>query len=483
MGWPWISAAFLLLLFAIAWPFSVDDAFILARYARRLAHGQGYTFNDGPPTDGVTGPLWLLPLWLGASLGLHPLWVGKVFGALATALGVGRLVSRVRRANLGRLLAPLTSLLCLSSVPLIIWPVAGLETGLATLVAIELALSVTQASAPGMLRAGGCAALCAWLRPELALFVLAMLVVLSVRAGRASPERHTNGAWRAWLVCSLGALSVLLFRFLMFGHWLPMSSAAKPSDLRHGLDYLASALGRPETLLALLVLLLARSTRGRSTWLQRSLLFALSAHALAVLLAGGDWMPGFRLLCPVVPLFAWVLALAFADLWRTRRVLFWALLVPLLSLRCLVLVQELSVARVAGLTREGAWPRLREVLRDKPGVIAAVDVGLLGEAHGGPILDLGGLTDPRIAYAPGGHLDKRLSSGWLAEQRVELFMLHSSEPIQVDSAGHVRWFRGFPVERRVLSLPWVIMNYRVLEVFSYHDEYHYVLLTPRSATP
>ena len=84
---------------------------------------------------------------------------------------------------------------------------------------------------------------------------------------------------------------------------------------------------------------------------------------------------------------------------------------------------------------------------------------------------------------PGGHLDKRLSSAWLAEQNVELFMLHSAAPVRVDDLGRVRWFQGFPVERRVLSLPWVIMNFRVLSVFSYHDGYHYVLLTPRASAP
>jgi len=62
-------------------------------------------------------------------------------------------------------------------------------------------------------------------------------------------------------------------------------------------------------------------------------------------------------------------------------------------------------------------------------------------------------------------------------------MLHSAEPVRVDAQGHVRWFQGFPVERRVLSMPWVIVNYRVLQVVSYHDAYHYVLLTKRASTP
>ena len=45
---------------ALAWPYTVDDAFIVARYAHNLAAGLGYAMNAHQPSDGVTGPLWLL---------------------------------------------------------------------------------------------------------------------------------------------------------------------------------------------------------------------------------------------------------------------------------------------------------------------------------------------------------------------------------------------------------------------------------------
>jgi hypothetical protein len=305
--------------------------------------------------------------------------------------------------------------------------------------------------------------------------VLAMLGVLSLRVGGA--------ARTAWLLASAGGLSVLLFRRLMFDHWLPMSSAAKPPSIQHGFEYLANAFLRPETWLAMGVVVLARITRRGSSALSTALAFSLCMHLLAVLLAGGDWMPGFRLLCPLVPLFAWWLAQNFAALWLRRRVLFWSLLLPLLALRGSVLVQEVGVARAAGLTREAALPKLRELLRDQRGLLAAVDVGLLGEAYSGPILDLAGLTEPVIAHARGGHLDKRIPSDWLEARGVSSFLLHSAEPVRVDTQRRLRWFQGFPVERRVLSMPWVMVNYRVLRVLSYHDAYHYVLLTRRGAAP
>ncbi|MFT3921079.1 MAG: hypothetical protein QM778_00960 [Myxococcales bacterium] len=473
--WSLVSACVLLGLFTLAWPFSVDDAFILARYARRLSAGQGYTFSDGPPTDGVTGPLWLLPLWLGARLGLHPLSVGKVLGGAAALVAVGRVVARAQVRALGRVHAPLTAAFCLTSVPLVIWPVAGLETGLATWLVTEIALGITRSPAPRIRWVGICVGLLAWLRPELAFFALVALGSLAVRAPKL--------AWRAWVIAGAFAIAVLAFRKLTFGHFLPMSGAAKPPELRHGIEYMRGPLLRPETGLAIAVFVVAlRVTRGQR-WFEFPLLLALSFHVLCVVLAGGDWMPGFRLLCPLVPVFAWCLARAFVAIWLKHRSLFWCLLVPLLTLRGLVVASELTTARAAGITRERALPQLRELLHAQSGLIAAVDVGWLGEAYPGPILDLGGLTDPRIAYLRGGHVDKRIASPWLRAQGVTLFMLHSAQPPRLDEQGRVRWFQGFPVERRVLSMPWVAANYRVSERFAYQPAYHYVLLTPRASAP
>src|SRR4051795_5751483 len=83
-------------LFALAWPFTVDDAFIAAHYARRLAGGLGYTFRPGPATDGVTGPLWLAPLVACARLGLDAATSAKCLGAAATLLSVWAVVRSAR---------------------------------------------------------------------------------------------------------------------------------------------------------------------------------------------------------------------------------------------------------------------------------------------------------------------------------------------------------------------------------------------------
>src|ERR1044071_1486389 len=83
--WLWLGSVWVAGIALYVWPFAIDDAFIVARYATRIARGASFTFNDGPPTDGVTGPLWLLPLVVGARCGADPLWVAKLVGWLCCA--------------------------------------------------------------------------------------------------------------------------------------------------------------------------------------------------------------------------------------------------------------------------------------------------------------------------------------------------------------------------------------------------------------
>src|SRR5690242_12771781 len=115
-----------------AWPFLVDDAFIVVRYAERLAQGAGYGFQAGPPTDGVTGPLWLLPLALAAFLGLPALLAAKLLGLFACAVASLLVLHTAWSGAYGRARAAWLALLLGTAGPLWVWAIGGLETGLAT---------------------------------------------------------------------------------------------------------------------------------------------------------------------------------------------------------------------------------------------------------------------------------------------------------------------------------------------------------------
>lgn len=450
---------------AAAWPWTVDDAWIVARYARRLAAGEGWTFVDGPPTDGVTGPLGLAPALAGELARGDPMLGLKVAGLAAGCAAGGWAAWAAGRKG------PRHAVVCAVLValwPLVgIWSVAGLETGLATLAATAVAIGLLERRA-GRLGAG--VAALAWLRPEAAAACLVALAVLGRERGRASAP--------AFVLAGLGAASIVAFRLAMFGALLPLSASAKPADLAHGLEYAARAglvvLG---VFGALPAFLAARAPGPR-----RGLALALGAHVLAVILAGGDWMPGFRLFVPFLPALALLMAGPLAERMapgepRARRAGAVAMLAGAVAVPLVAGGLAILDARAAGRAREEAGAALAAHLRAHARRVALVDVGYLGFATGLGVIDLGGVTDPAIAALPGGHVDKVIDPGVLLARDPDAVVLHSRIEPRVDARGRLRRFAGHPVEARVAAMPWVAAQLRVTRVQAYAPGVWYVVLS------
>jgi hypothetical protein len=77
--------------------------------------------------------------------------------------------------------------------------------------------------------------------------------------------------------------------------------------------------------------------------------------------------------------------------------------------------------------------------------IGAVDVGWLGAATAAHLVDFAGVTDPAVAYLPGGHTSKRLPRDFLERQRIDTLVLRRSA-----GAAAQRW--AYQVDARVLTL-------------------------------
>ncbi|MEM9191984.1 MAG: hypothetical protein AAGF12_22615 [Myxococcota bacterium] len=463
---------------SLSWPFTVDDAFITARYAGRVAEGLGYTFHDGPPTDGVTGPLWLLPLVAAEWAGFDAVVTAKLFGAGCTLAAVGLVVVRLRRRALGRRAAWVATLLMGVSATIGVWSVAGLETGAATLVFTMLGLQLLERRTPitdplgarpsppwPRVVTGALLASCVpALRPELTMAT----VVLAGGFAALFPRR--GFAVGLGLVAGLGAMVV--FRLSMFGSALPLAASAKPGEFVHGLGYVGA--GALLTLGALVPLIAVAAFHGALRI--RVAALAVAVHIAAVAAAGGDWMPGFRLLAPVLPLAGYLAAVGAARLSLRRR----SLMVALGCVGVSILVSGLDLAanlprmREAGATQEQAGGQLRASLEGVTSV-ALVDIGYASYRQPFRVLDLGGLTDPTIARLPGGHLSKRLPTGLLETWDPEAIVLHSAtRPEVVD--GELRSLRGYPVEMQVARLDAVRRGYQVATVIRYAPNYHYVVL-------
>jgi hypothetical protein len=481
----YMTIAAILVVGLCAWPYTVDDAFIVARYASRLAGGRGYTFNDGSATDGVTGPLWLLPGVIASLAHLEPVWAAKSLGLACMALACGLLVKRLSRRARGTTYACSAAALFACQPELGGWGVAGLETGAATLVLTGAWLTLT--ARPSLSRRvflGALLGVLPWLRPELLAASGVILITAAWRLGwaRASP---------VFALSALGLLSLIAFRWRTFGSVVPLAYHAKQGSLRHGIEY--GARGVVLVLGVFGAFLIVRAWRvGR--WDDRVGTIVFVVHTIAVVLAGGDWMPGFRLFVPVLPIAIGVIAVGLVrpeprleprrprDSVLTKR---WegygrlACAVAAMAVLSIDLATRIPEWRAAGLSREIAGRELATRLRQSARRVALVDIGYLSYASGVEAIDLGGITDPEIGHLPGGHLAKAVPDSLLSARAPDALILHSAQPPLVAADGRLLAIAGYPVEQRVASGAWVRNRFRVALERSYAPHYHYVLLLTR----
>ncbi len=373
---------------ALFWGFTVDDAWITARVAWRLANGLGYRFNaHGGRVDAVTplGWVFLLVPFAKHSL-LNALQAARIGGASAWVLAAAWFGLRLRHASKN----PYLALTLLAAAPLGAWAAAGMETG------FVMALS-TAALGDSMLAAlaGGVVAA---LRPEMIPFCS----VLSLRAFAAGhlPLARRLGPLALTLACPV---VVAIARVTAFGQTVPLAAIAKPSDLDHGLRYGLGVL----LFLGPTWLWVGNGWKGLG---RQELVIAASVvvHLAALVVVGGDWMPLWRLAVPAMPAVLWVGACLHS---RQRPIVNAAGMVMSLGVVLAVGYKVGLPARHVFNARLELVNRVRPMLAESRQVVA-LDVGWLGAAFEGDIFDLAGVTDPRVARLAGGHTTKSLQNSW-----------------------------------------------------------------------
>lgn len=397
--------------------FTVDDALISARYAFHIAEGVGHRFNAGGPVrDGVTPLPWPYLLAPFAAAGpLSALHAAKLIGSVAWLAAAASLAAHLHGILTGdgahqsfakdrRQQAGYLSFLVAFATPSVgAWAASGMETGL-TLAVVTLSAILGQHRRWRKL-AVLLLGLSGTLRPEL------MPFVLTLAFGCAwLNESHENVPALARSALGFVALAALPFavvtalRWFAFGSVAPLAVLAKPSDLQHGLLYAVAACLVAGPPLAVFSPLAWRGLRGWPRWL----LLAFGVHTLSIVGVGGDWMPLSRLFVPVLP----ALAIVFAHLARH------ASLGSTLARAAVCLAGQIFVfATVGPAAAQVEDDRLRLIDKLKAqvaphDVVATVDIGWVGAAHLGTVVDLAGVTDPNVAALPGGHTSKRIPEGF-----------------------------------------------------------------------
>src|SRR5690606_24569324 len=247
----------------------------------------------------------------------------------------------------------------------------------------------------------------AW-RPELTPAACAILLLPAPR--KVVFERRMT----EWICFCLPALGVALARGLLFSSLLPLSFAAKPAAFDFGLRYVLVTIlwGGPTWFVFAIKWQAVKELR----WP-----FVLLVHWLALLFAGGDWMPALRLSAPLLPWLVWKLA---PELPKHVRGLRWLWLIPALYGPVVLLWSQGEDFRRVTERRLQVVRSARPLLEESR-VIAGVDVGWLGLASDGYIVDLAGVSDPVIARLPGGHTSKVISPGMFSGREVDNWVIRA----------------------------------------------------------
>lgn len=452
--------------------FTVDDALISARYAFHIANGHGARFNmSGAATDGVTPLVWpwlLAPMSkAGAVSGLA---AAKWLGALGWLAAAGMLTLEIDRVAEHRIGWAHLSLIVVFGTPAVAaWAVSGMETGVAMALATGAVLCSRRPVAASAL--AGATAL---LRPEMVVWALIIGLASGfsrIRIEDAERKLPSPLQWALHLGLALGPFAVMCsVRQWAFGAVAPLALRAKPSDLHHGLVYVAASAIVTGPVIAVLAPIAWRRLPSWPRWL----LAAFAAHALVVIGVGGDWMPMSRLLVPVLP----SLGLVFASLARHSSL-------PSVIARIALCVagQAFVVWRVGYDAAQVGANRARLIQALGPrlqsdDVVASLDIGWVGASFDGTVVDLAGLTDPTIASLPGGHTTKAIPPMLLADKGVRKMVLLLPTGVSAEEAWNQgRFARG--VETRMAQMSWTRENFVPYGVVEANEGLRYLVVSAK----
>lgn len=307
------AAGIFVILVAIFRAFDADDAAISFRHARNLADGHGPVMNPGERVEGVSNLPWTIMLGVAARLGVAPETAARAL-ALACGIAVVLLTGTLAQRLGGDPIAAATAmLLAATSAPLAAWSIVGMETAAYTLcvTALLVTLAGARTGSRGVWDRVG-----AWLggvmamRPEGFLFALPAFLHAR-RAGARTRDfaRILSGA-------VLLALPWVIFRRAYYGDWVPNPVHAKShllAAIAPGSVYVAK--WATTVLLPLVVLMVARG------WWRASPAPAVVVTGIGfALAAGGDHLPGYRFLVPILPALAAATAIAMHAIPGRRRI-------------------------------------------------------------------------------------------------------------------------------------------------------------------
>jgi len=400
---------------AAFFPLPADDAWIVARYAARIAGGHGMVYNIGEQVNALTSPF-----HLGVLVALQPVAADFVtlYRALC-ALAVAAVLVAFAWHRWGRSWTTAFFLALTLACPFVaFWTVGGLETPMLLCVCTAIAFLALEA---GDARRAACivalAALAVLIRYDAVLFVAPVALHAAWRHRADLSVRMALAAGALALMAWMG------FTLAYFGDLLPTSFYVKAgrapalTELGHGLLYVTSFLVLTWIWIAALMPSRTSGAAPRMLWTGLALTCAYALFA-----STRHMMYGYRLLVPFLPALAVALLASRAGFARHPAPVFVALLAWQAALAAFVYQQSQN-------------PSLSLLVEGRSDANERFEFSHLGARHTGTFLAAaqgqadairkhwadagrGAGRPPRVVVSTGGLLPHLLPEAYVLEQLV-----------------------------------------------------------------
>jgi arabinofuranosyltransferase len=421
--------------------FIIDDTFISLVYAKNFIRGNGITFN-GEYVAGYSNFLWVIVLSLPGFLGIDLVLSAKMLGIACACCTLALLVIIGRRIFQDALSGLIACILLSVSSPYIIWSVAGLETLGFTLLLLASIYLIVREEQRGAIRWSVLTLVAlALTRPE----GIGLVVALSgMRLLSRLLQNRTSV--RSWSYIAGSVLPFVLYACFIGWHTsyysYPFATTmyAKTGDttrqIKAGAKYLLNFESETKELAIFFVCCLPFVfISPRRRLLNSITLGAIGAYVAFIIISGGDWMPVYRFIVPLLPLIYFILAqemIIVSSLYmRIYRPLGAVIGVLIVILAAWSIWQASSthddevhfVARTSRSTEQLA--KLMATLMTPDNTVALIDAGAIPyytEAH---VIDMVGLNDNHIAHLPGGFMEK-YDNQYVLSRRPDFVEMHIS---------------------------------------------------------
>jgi arabinofuranosyltransferase len=291
----------------------IDDVFITLRYVRNLLSGNGLVFNLGERVEGFSNPTWLFSIALFAKIlnisGHFPmLYLAKILGVfLGFCTLIVFFIMMKNRDNQGKVIFGLLFLIAINPF-LNVWNISGLETPLVNfLLALVVMLYLKmQKDAKRKYVVGFSIALglLSISRPEGIIYPISIFMGMFL-AQKITKAKISSNTYMSALIAFMVFFGYLLFRWLYYQDIFPNTLYAKNnpslSTFKSGLYYTIMYFGFSIAPFLFLTFIKTRKTEILQ-WLHLPLYLIIFAQYSFAIYAGGDWMPGFRFLLPILPI-------------------------------------------------------------------------------------------------------------------------------------------------------------------------------------